>query len=125
MLSDAGGLGMSLAAITLATGGAAAAHRTYGWYRLEILASLVNTVLLFAVAAYVVYGAIQRWGGDHEVAAAPMIVVAVVASWSTWSASGCSRPARRRASTCAVPTSRSSPTPSDRWACSSAPASSR
>ena len=49
MLSDAGGLGMSLAAITLATGGAAAAHRTYGWYRLEILASLVNTVLLFGL----------------------------------------------------------------------------
>ena len=30
MLSDAGGLGMSLAAITLATAGTAAAHRTYG-----------------------------------------------------------------------------------------------
>ena len=78
MLSDAGGLGMSLAAITLATGGATAAHRTYGWYRLEILASLANTVLLFAVAAYVVFEAIQRWGTDHEVAATPMIVVAVV-----------------------------------------------
>ena len=78
MLSDAGGLGMSLAAITLASGGAAAAHRTYGWYRLEILASLVNTVLLFGVAAYVGYEAVQRWGGDHEVAALPMIVVAVV-----------------------------------------------
>ena len=78
MLSDAGGLGMSLAAITLATSGAVAAHRTYGWYRLEILASLANTVLLFAVAGYVVYEAIQRWGTDHEVAATPMIVVAVV-----------------------------------------------
>src|SRR5688500_6010212 len=43
MLSDAGGLGMSLAAITLATGGSAAIHRTFGWYRLEILASLANT----------------------------------------------------------------------------------
>ena len=43
MLSDAGGLGMSLAAITLATAGTAAAHRTYGWYRLEILAALANT----------------------------------------------------------------------------------
>jgi hypothetical protein len=35
MLSDAGGLGTSLAAISLATAGTAAAHRTYGWYRLE------------------------------------------------------------------------------------------
>jgi cobalt-zinc-cadmium efflux system protein len=77
MLSDAGGLGMSLAAITLATAGSAAAHRTYGWYRLEILASLANTVLLFAVAAYVIYEAYDRLGGDHEVASTPMIVVAV------------------------------------------------
>lgn len=78
MLSDAGGLGMSLAAITLATAGTAAAHRTYGWYRLEILAALANTVLLFAVAGYVVYEALARLGEDHEVAATPMIVVAVL-----------------------------------------------
>lgn len=78
MLSDAGGLGMSLAAITLATRGTAARHRTFGWYRLEILAALVNTVLLFAVATYVVYEAVARLGHDHEVASTPMIVVAVV-----------------------------------------------
>ncbi|HET7734790.1 MAG TPA: cation diffusion facilitator family transporter [Nocardioidaceae bacterium] len=78
MLSDAGGLGMSLAAITLATAGSAAAHRTYGWYRLEILASLANAGLLFAVAAYVVYEAIERLQEEHEVASTPMIVVAVV-----------------------------------------------
>jgi cobalt-zinc-cadmium efflux system protein len=78
MLSDAGGLGMSLAAISLATTGSAAAHRTYGWYRLEILAALANTLLLFAVAAYVVYEAIERLGREHEVAATPMIVVAIL-----------------------------------------------
>ena len=78
MLSDAGGLGMSLAAISLATAGTAAAHRTYGWYRLEILAALANAVLLFAVAAYVVYEAIDRLTGEHEVASTPMIVVAIL-----------------------------------------------
>ena len=78
MLSDAGGLGMSLAAITLATSGARAAHRTYGWFRLEILAALANTALLFAVAAYVIYEAIARLGSSHEVASTPMIVVAVL-----------------------------------------------
>jgi cobalt-zinc-cadmium efflux system protein len=78
MLSDAGGLAMSLAAITLASGGAVAAHRTYGWYRLEILAALVNTLLLFLVAAYVLYEAVNRLGTDHEVASTPMIVVAVL-----------------------------------------------
>jgi cobalt-zinc-cadmium efflux system protein len=78
MLSDAGGLGMSLAAITLATGGSLAVHRTYGWYRLEILAALANTVLLFGVAAYVIYEAIERMGETHEVASTPMIVVATI-----------------------------------------------
>lgn len=79
MLSDAGGLGMSLAAITLATGGATAAHRTYGWYRLEILASLANAGLLFGVAIYVVYEAFHRFQDSSvEVASTPMIVVAVV-----------------------------------------------
>ena len=78
MLSDAGGLGMSLAAISLAVHGSSASHRTFGWYRLEILASLANTVLLFAVAAYVMWEAVARLGGDQEVASTPMIVVAVV-----------------------------------------------
>ena len=43
---------------------------------------------------------------------------------STWCASVCCKPAPRRASTCAAPTSRSSPTPSARWASSSARSSS-
>ena len=78
MLSDAGGLGMSLAAITLAVRGSAAVHRTFGWYRLEILSALANTLLLFAVAAYVLYEAIERLDGEHEVASTPMIIVAVI-----------------------------------------------
>ena len=78
MLSDTGGLGMSLAAISLATAGTAAAHRTFGWYRLEILASLANTVLLFGVAGYVMYEAIQRLQEPPEVSTTPMIVVAIV-----------------------------------------------
>jgi cobalt-zinc-cadmium efflux system protein len=80
MLSDAGGLGMSLAAITLATAGSEVVHRTYGWYRLEILASLVNTLLLFGVAAYVMVEAVRRFqhAEAHEVSSTPMMVVAVV-----------------------------------------------
>ncbi len=78
MLSDAGGLGMSLAAISLAAHGSSSSHRTYGWYRVEILASLVNTVLLFAVAAYVVWEAVDRIGAEPQVASTPMLVVALV-----------------------------------------------
>jgi cobalt-zinc-cadmium efflux system protein len=53
-------------------------HRTFGWYRLEILASLANTALLFGVAGYVVYEAIQRLQDSPEVSTTPMIVVAIV-----------------------------------------------
>jgi cobalt-zinc-cadmium efflux system protein len=78
MLSDAGGLGMSLAAISLAAGGTTAAHRTFGWYRLEILASLANAGLLFGVAGYVMYEAVHRLQDSPEVSTTPMIVVAAL-----------------------------------------------
>ncbi len=41
---------MALAAIQLAVRGRERSHRTFGLYRLEILAALANAVLLFAVA---------------------------------------------------------------------------
>ena len=79
MLTDAGGLGMALAAITLASAGSKAVHRTYGWYRVEILASLVNTLLLFGVAVYVMAEAYDRLRhpGEHEVGSTLMMGVAV------------------------------------------------
>ncbi|MCB0976771.1 MAG: cation transporter, partial [Acidimicrobiales bacterium] len=77
MLTDVGGIGMSLAAIQLASRGSARLHRTYGLYRLEILAALANAVLLFAVAGWVIYEAIGRIGDPVEVASGPMLVVAV------------------------------------------------
>ncbi len=60
MATDALGLGMSLAAITTASKASRGNHRTFGFYRLEILAALANAILLFAVAGYVIYEAIQR-----------------------------------------------------------------
>src|SRR5215207_5760950 len=54
LLSDAGhmftdvlGIGMALAAITAARRAAADPQRTFGLYRLEVLAALANAVLLF------------------------------------------------------------------------------
>ena len=53
MLTDVGGLGMALAAIHLADTSRRGGARTFGLYRLEILAALANAVLLFAVGVYV------------------------------------------------------------------------
>ena len=50
MLTDVLGLGMALAAITLASRFTGGGRHTFGLYRLEILAAFVNALLLFGVA---------------------------------------------------------------------------
>lgn len=82
MATDALGMGMALAAISAANHAAAAggrrSDRTFGLYRLEILAALANAVLLFAVAGYVVIEAALRLGEPPHVGAAPVLIVGVV-----------------------------------------------
>jgi cobalt-zinc-cadmium efflux system protein len=78
MLTDVAGLGMALAAIHVADRAPTGGRRTFGLYRLEILAALANAVLLFAVAVYVVVEAARRWGDPPEVLVGPMLVVAVL-----------------------------------------------
>lgn len=76
MATDALGLGMAIAAIVAADRAATGGSRTYGLYRLEILAALANAVLLFAVAAYVIFEAVRRLREPTEVLTTPMLVVA-------------------------------------------------
>lgn len=85
LLSDAGhvltdllGLGMALAAIHLANRGTSRSNRSFGLYRLEILAALANAVLLFGVAAYVLAEAISRIGDAPEIPSGAVLVVAIV-----------------------------------------------
>jgi len=78
MLTDTAGLGMALAAITAASRAATAGRRTFGLYRLEVLAALANAVLLLAVAGYVVWAAVRRFREPVEVPAGPMLLVATV-----------------------------------------------
>jgi cobalt-zinc-cadmium efflux system protein len=75
MATDALGLGMALAAIAAANRATRHRHRTFGLYRLEILAALANAVLLFGVAAYVLVEAARRIGDPPDVASAPVLVV--------------------------------------------------
>ena len=65
LLSDAGhmftdvlGIAMALAAITAAARAATDSQRTFGLYRLEVLAALANAVLLTGVAVYVLIEAV-------------------------------------------------------------------
>lgn len=83
LLSDAGhmftdllGLGMALAAIHFASRSRRAASRTFGLYRLEILAALGNGLLLFGVAGYVIVEAVRRLADPPVVPSMPMLWVA-------------------------------------------------
>ena len=84
LLADAGhvftdvfGLGFALAAIWVA-GRPASSERTFGYLRLEILAAVVNALLLFGVSVYVLYEAWRRLAEPPEVTSGLMLVVAVV-----------------------------------------------
>lgn len=75
MLTDVGGLALTLIAIKLAER-PATARRTYGYYRVEILAAALNALLLFGVSFYVLYEAYQRLHAPPEIASGPMLAVA-------------------------------------------------
>jgi cobalt-zinc-cadmium efflux system protein len=76
MLTDVAGLAMALAAIMLAKRGKPTATRTFGYYRAEVLAALANSVLLFAVAGYVLYEALARLGEPPAVPGWPVFIAA-------------------------------------------------
>jgi cobalt-zinc-cadmium efflux system protein len=75
MLSDVGALGVSLLAIWMA-GRPATPQRTYGHTRAEILAALAQGAALVAVAALVVFEAVERLRAPTPVAGGGMLAVA-------------------------------------------------
>ncbi len=80
MGTDVLGLGMALAAITLAArpGREHSGKRTYGLFRLEVLAALANGLLLFALSGYVIVEAIIRFTSPNDVPGLPLLVVASI-----------------------------------------------
>ena len=85
LLADAGhvfadvvGTGLALAAIQLASR-PTSGRRTFGFYRFEILAAVLNAVLLFAIAGYVLLEAWRRVSNEPDIATGPMLAVAAAA----------------------------------------------
>src|SRR4029450_13798284 len=77
VLADGAGIGLALLAIRFAAR-PATPQRTFGYYRLEILAAVVNAVLLFGVAGFVLIEAWRRLTEPPEVASGLMLAVAAV-----------------------------------------------
>jgi cobalt-zinc-cadmium efflux system protein len=75
VLADGAGIGLALLAIRFAAR-PATPERTFGYYRLEILAAVVNAVLLFGVAGFVLLEAWRRLFDPPEVASGLMLAVA-------------------------------------------------
>src|SRR6187551_3352667 len=59
VLTDVAGLTLALAAVW-AAGRPANDARTFGYARLEVFAAVGNAVLLFAIAAFILFEAVQR-----------------------------------------------------------------
>lgn len=76
MFTDVAGIGLALAAIWFA-GRPATEDRTFGYLRLEILAAVVNAVLLLLVAAVVLVEAWRRLSEPPEIASGLMLAVAL------------------------------------------------
>jgi cobalt-zinc-cadmium efflux system protein len=77
MLTDVGGLSMSLLAVWFAQK-PPTMENTYGYLRAEILAAVANGVVLFLVAGYILYEAVLRVWAPPEIHAGPMLAIAVL-----------------------------------------------
>ena len=77
MLTDVVGIGLALGAIWIAER-PADRSRTFGYLRLEILAAVVNAVLLFGVATFVFYEAWRRLSEPPQISTGLMFAVAVL-----------------------------------------------
>lgn len=77
LLTDAGGIALALAAVTLASR-PTRSERTFGLYRLEVLSALANGLLLLAVALWAFTEAVSRIQDPPDVPGLPVLVVGAV-----------------------------------------------
>ena len=77
VLTDLGALGLTLFALRLASR-AASDTKTYGYYRAEILAALVNGAVLWAIVVFIAAEAWRRLREPPAVAGGGMLVVALL-----------------------------------------------
>ena len=103
MLTDVVAMGLTLTAAWLAER-PATERKTYGYYRLEILAAFANGIILVLLSIWVVYEAVQRWrspavqilGGELTLIAMGGLVINLIAArLLTRGAQGRPEPSRR------------------------------
>lgn len=93
MLSDVTSLALSLTAIYFAAK-PASNSKHFGYYRVEVLSALLNGLLLFGIAVFIIYEAYLRFWQPQIVDSAVMMIVAavgllanLVSAWILWRSS--------------------------------------
>ena len=82
LLADAGHMLADVAALTLAlvavwfSSRPATPSKTFGYYRLEILAALINGVALVLISLLIIYEAYDRWAEPQPVQSGAMMLIA-------------------------------------------------
>ncbi|WHZ14974.1 MAG: Cobalt/zinc/cadmium resistance protein CzcD [Nitrospira sp.] len=77
MLTDVAALSLSAFALWMA-GKPSTPEHTYGYHRAEILAAVVNAVVLLLLATWILYEAYDRFGEPSQVLGLPMLLVGLV-----------------------------------------------
>ncbi|CAE6771244.1 cation diffusion facilitator family transporter [Nitrospira defluvii] len=77
MLTDVAALSLSAFALWMA-GKPSTPENTYGYHRAEILAAVVNAVVLLLLATWILYEAYDRFGEPSQVLGLPMLLVGLV-----------------------------------------------
>lgn len=83
LLADAGHMATDAGAVVLALGASyvasrpGTAHSTFGYHRVEVMAALVNGVLLLGVCGYLAWAGLSRLSDPPHVDAGPMVLFAL------------------------------------------------
>jgi cobalt-zinc-cadmium efflux system protein len=78
MAADAGGVGLSLLAVLFATR-PATLRRTFGYARAEILAAMVNAVVLFGLSIFIIVEAVRRLITPPSIDSPLLVIFGVIA----------------------------------------------
>lgn len=75
MLTDVGALGLTLFAILFAAR-PATSRKTYGYYRIEILAAFINGIALVLLSGWIIYESIHRWQSPQPIKGVGLTMIA-------------------------------------------------
>jgi cobalt-zinc-cadmium efflux system protein len=78
MFTDVAGIGLALFAINFSSKRSATPQKTYGFYRIEILAALINSTIILILSFYIIYESYWRLFDPKEIEGVYVLVIAVI-----------------------------------------------